>query len=230
MTSRLTEGLSISERKTTVPLYSLRFKDVYSRAKPCGTRRMNDRGNDISIAHAHLCGYSRPMKNGLMRKMYFEEGSDWEIQARTALSGLLRSDMPLPREIRESLADLFAPSPPAHSEITRRIKFVARRRGKEREDYNDSQIGFHVYEQMRAGTTYETAVKATTEKFGFTDDRMVKRHFSRFRKTWELAFGKLSRAKKVAAWRPPLSLDLDLRSCMRFFKRWFMSLQRRRVM
>jgi hypothetical protein len=63
-----------------------------------------------------------------------------ELEARTAIARLLRSEGPLDGQLRTSLAELFDPDPPAWQQ--RKIRIEGRRTGDLTDHVRNTQIAF----------------------------------------------------------------------------------------
>jgi hypothetical protein len=136
---------------------------------------------DLSAARALLDGYIE--KDGKARRLkYWKRGSAEEALARKALARLLRSDVPLDRQLRGQLADLFDPPPSAQ----RTIVFEFLRRGKFVDVVRNTQIAEHIRARRIAGETFDSAIESAVVKFSVSED-LAKKIWSKYRG----AFGKI---------------------------------------
>src|SRR5262249_56735792 len=121
---------------------------------------------------------------GRRRTRYLEEGSAMELEARTAIARLLRSEGPLDRQLRDSLARLFDPNPPAWEQ--RKIRIEGRRPGELTDHIRNTQIAYYIWDQVERGKRVTAAVKCAAEKFAISADRV-----------WQIWRGYRTRMKEI---------------------------------
>jgi hypothetical protein len=138
-------------------------------------RAMSD--SDLQLATMLLGGFIKQD-----RTRYLEEGTSEELDARRALARLLRSNRPLDRQLRTSLADLLDPDPPAWE--PRKIKFVSRRQGQHTDYAKNTQIALHVRDKVREGSKVKDAIKSAADAYAVSEDA-VKKIWSRYRRLLE---------------------------------------------
>jgi hypothetical protein len=105
------------------------------------------------------------------RQKYLKEGSPEELDARRALTRILRSPDALDRGIRESLAALLDPDPPEWEQ--RKIRVVNRRR-KLIDHIAKTQVYEEVKANMAAGSGVNAAIGRAAAKFSISEE-MTKR-------------------------------------------------------
>jgi hypothetical protein len=98
---------------------------------------------------------------GTYDRRYLAPNSSDEVFAREAMVRLLRSAEPLPRELRDCLADLFEPQD--GEGIARQIVFE--KRVGIRDIMNDSAIATYILEQVGSGTQVEAAIAAAMKRY-----------------------------------------------------------------
>jgi hypothetical protein len=138
--------------------------------------------SDLPSARALLDGFVKKDKRGRLRHEYLVAGSRDEADARRALAKLLRGGGALDRGLRDSLANLFDPNPPAWEQ--RRIDIVNRRRGKLAARVAAAQVLKHMADAIRGGSGVNDAIASAADKFSMSDE-MVKRIWGRYRRTYD---------------------------------------------
>ena len=118
-----------------------------------------------------------------------------ELEARTAIARLLRSEGPLDRQLRDSLARLFDPNPPAWEQ--RKITIVGRRPGALTDHIRNTQIAYYIWDQVERGKRVKAAVESAAEEFAISADR-VTQIWSRYRPQLETIHGPLRRGRVKA--------------------------------
>jgi hypothetical protein len=143
-----------------------------------------------------LQGYSVPTTHGRVDRRYWKDRSDDENIGRKALADALRSGRPLSQYTRELLAALFDSQDDKHPAIKRRIKFEERRRGRKRNNFNDTLIANHIYETVRqGGASIEDGINSAAEQFELGDDR-VKEIWRGYGPALKEIFGPLPRSPR----------------------------------
>jgi len=137
--------------------------------------------SDLHSARALLGGYVAEDHRGRRRSKYLKRGSRDELDARRAIARLLRSKDPLDRQLRESLAGLFDPDFPAWEQ--RKIEIVAQRRGRSRDHVWNTQIAYHVWDEVSAGRKVVDAINGAVEKFEVSED-LVKQIWGKYRRAY----------------------------------------------
>jgi hypothetical protein len=118
-----------------------------------------------------LCGRSARDGRGRLRVTYFRKGSPDELEARRALTRMLRTSLPLDPGVRFVIADLFDPD---LSEVDRIIRLEYRRRGKRSNAAAEKEIAEFIWAQRRGGAKMmKSAVPAAMEKFGLKEKRIL---------------------------------------------------------
>ena len=135
-------------------------------------------GSDLQLARKLLHGFAEKGHQGRLRTRYLERGDPLELQARTAIARLLRSEGPLDAQLRWHLANLFDPAATWHQ---RKIEFVSRRQGKKTDHVRNSQIASHIWDEVKRGRTASAAMISASEKFAISED-MVKKIWKKYRR------------------------------------------------
>jgi hypothetical protein len=138
--------------------------------------------SDLPSARALLDGFVKKDKRGRLRHEYLATGSRDEADGRRVLAKLLRGDGVLDRGLRDSLANLFDPDPPAWER--RQINIVNRRRGKLADHVAATQVLKHMADIIRGGSGVNDAIASAADKFSMSDE-MVKRIWGRYRRTYD---------------------------------------------
>jgi len=125
--------------------------------------------SDLQLAWMLLDGEVEEAQ-GRRRTRYLEEGM--ELKARTAIARLLRSEGPLDRHLRDSLAGLFDPNPPAWEQ--RKITIVGRRPGELKDHVRDTHIAYDIWEEVQRGGLVTAAIESAAEKFALSTDMVTK--------------------------------------------------------
>ena len=136
---------------------------------------------DLEFAKALLDGIVETDRRGRLRLRYLEEGSSGELNARVALSKLLRSDKGLNRRLRDFLAELFDPNPPARQQ--RKLIFAFRRPGKKTDPYANVHVFVEVATAVKSGSTAAAAIADTAQQYGISEE-LVKRIWLKKRKEY----------------------------------------------
>ena len=123
---------------------------------------------DLEFAKALLDGIVETDRRGRLRLRYLEEGSSGELNARVALSKLLRSDKGLNRQLRDFLAELFDPNPPARQQ--RKLIFAFRRPGKKTDPYANVHVFVEVATAVKSGSTAAAAIADTAQQYGISEE------------------------------------------------------------
>jgi hypothetical protein len=97
------------------------------------------------------------------------------------MARLLRSKTPLDRELRDRLAGLFDPDPPVWEQ--RKIEIVFQGRGKPRDHVRNTQIAYHVWDQLDAGVKLAAAINSAVEEFEVSEE-LVKQIWGRYRRVY----------------------------------------------
>jgi len=137
--------------------------------------------SDLQLAWALLDGYVDQDHRGRRHSKYFKRGSRDELDARRAIARLLRSKNPLERQLRDSLAALFDPDPPEWEQ--RKIEIVFQGRGKPRDHVRNTQIAYHVWDQLDAGGKVAAAITSAAEEFEVSEE-FVKQIWGRYRRVY----------------------------------------------
>jgi hypothetical protein len=137
--------------------------------------------SDLPLARALLDGYVEEDRRGRRHSKYLKRGSREELDARRAMARLLRSKNPLERQLRDSLADLFDPNPPEWEQ--RKIEIVFQDRGRHRDHVRNTQIAYHVWNQLEAGGTVAAAINSAVEEFEVSEE-LVKQIWGRYRRVY----------------------------------------------
>src|SRR5262249_30235093 len=82
---------------------------------------------------------------------YWEDKSPDENRGREALVELLRSERPLTRDLRDTLAALFDPKENGYPGGERRLLFELRRVGNRKETILHSSVAQHIYDAAKCG-------------------------------------------------------------------------------
>jgi hypothetical protein len=136
---------------------------------------------DLEFAQALLDGIVETDKRGRLRLRYLKEGSSGELNARVALSKLLRSDEGLNRRLRDFLAELFDANPPARQQ--RKLIFAFRRPGKKTDPYANAHVFVEVATAVKSGSTAAAAIADTAQQHGISEE-LVKRIWLKNRKDY----------------------------------------------
>jgi hypothetical protein len=127
--------------------------------------------SDLPLARALLDVYVERDSRGRLRTKYLKKGSPEETDARRELAEHLRSDSPVDRGIRMSLAALFDPP-----------------KGRPTNPIRNTQIAAHVYAEMQRGNRYADAVASAAEKFCLSES-MIEKMYGRYRAYGPLLLG-----------------------------------------
>jgi hypothetical protein len=141
-----------------------------------------------------LDGFVKQDKRGRLRQLYLRAGSRDEADASRALARLLRGNGELDRGLRDSLANLFDPDPPAWEQ--RKIKIVNRRRGKLGDHVAATQVLKHMTDGINGGLSVNAAVANAADEFSMSDE-MVKRIWGRYCRTYDRCTGRKTWLKLV---------------------------------
>jgi hypothetical protein len=144
-------------------------------------------GSDLQLARDLLAGFVEEGRQGRRRTRYLDKGSAMELEARTAIARLLRSNAPLDKQVREHLANLFDPTAAWQQ---RKIEFVSRRQGRHTDHVRNTQIASHVWDEVKAGGRVTAAVASAAKKLAISDD-MAMRIWGRYRPLMERIYGPL---------------------------------------
>jgi hypothetical protein len=123
---------------------------------------------DSELAKELLDGLVETDKRGRLRLKYLKKGGPGELNARLALARLLRSDDGLDPRLRESLAELFDPTPPKWQQ--RKLEFAFRRRGKKTDPYANLQIFLEVVDAVKSGSVAAAAIADTAQKYRLSEE------------------------------------------------------------
>jgi hypothetical protein len=137
---------------------------------------------NLQRAAVLLDGFVETDRGGRLRLKYLKDGSPDELLARRALATLLRSREGLNYRLRESLAELFDPTP--HALQQRKLTFAFRRRGKTTDHYANAQVFVEVYEAIRSGSKTAEAIADIAERFDIGED-LVKRLWLKYRRVYQ---------------------------------------------
>lgn len=157
----------------------------------------NDPEADERLACILLCGFVFKNKSGLREVKYPgdkglpEYFSGEEFRARAAIARLLRSDRPLSRDLRDSLASLFD-SDGINDGIERKIVF-RKRSTKQRQHMANTQIVEFVRKALE-GKKIHAAITAAANHFGRGDDA-VKKIWLGYRRKFKDLYGKSKKGK-----------------------------------
>jgi hypothetical protein len=130
--------------------------------------------SDLALARALLDGSVEGDGRRRLRTTYCKKGSPEEPYARRELAEHLRSDGPVDRGIRMSLAALFNPLTGARL----KIKIIGRPGGFDR--IRKTQIAAHVYTEIEGGKSRKDAVASAAAKFGLSE-RMIEKIWDGYR-------------------------------------------------
>jgi len=123
--------------------------------------------SDLQLAWMLLDGEIEE-RQGRRRTKYLDEAV--ELEARAAIARLLRSEGPLDRQLRDSLARLFDPNPPAWEQ--RKIRIEGRRPGELTDHIRNTQIAYYIWDEVERGKRVTAAVESAAEKFALSADRV----------------------------------------------------------
>jgi hypothetical protein len=141
-------------------------------------------GSDLELARALLDGYVEVDHRGGLHSKYFKRGSREELNARRAMARLLRSKIPLERQLRDTLAGLFdSDHAPEWKCEQRKIDIVFQGRGRRRDYVRNSQIAYHVWGETSAGSNVTAAINSAIEKFEVSEE-FVKQIWGRYRRKY----------------------------------------------
>ena len=115
-----------------------------------------------------LDGLVETDRGGRLRSRYLKDGSPDELNARVALSKLLRSDEGPNRRLRDFLAELFDPNPPARQQ--RKLIFAFRRPGKKTDPYANAHVFVEVATAVKSGSTAAAAIADTAQQHGISEE------------------------------------------------------------
>jgi hypothetical protein len=116
-----------------------------------------------------LCGRVGRDSRGLLRVDYLE--GDEELEARRALARMLKTSLPLDFGLRFLIADLIDPD---SDDVSRRIRFEHRRKGKPSNAAAEKEIAEFIWSQRRAGARMmKSAVPAAMQKFGLKQKQIL---------------------------------------------------------
>ena len=152
-------------------------------------------GDDLSEARALLDGYLEEDAKGKLRLKYLKPGSEKERSARQALARVLRGNAPLEPQLRDSLASLLDPDPPEWQQ--RKIIIKARRPGGLTDHDRNTQIAYHIRDEVERGETVTAAIASAAENFAISPD-MVTKIWSGYRPLLERIHGPLRRGRVKA--------------------------------
>jgi hypothetical protein len=126
------------------------------------------RNSDLQLATVLLVGYV-DRRRRQHRTEYLKKGSTPEVEARRAITRLLRSnDHP---QLRMHLADLFDPDLVSHQ---RTIEFVFRRQGTPTDHIRNTQIASYVSRQVKRGVPVTKAISNAANRFALSEDAIKK--------------------------------------------------------
>jgi hypothetical protein len=121
---------------------------------------------------------------------YWEDKSPDENRGREALVELLRSERPLTRDLRNTLAALFDPKENDYPGGERRLLFELRQVGNPKETFLHSSVAQHIYDAAKCGAGVKAGIDGAIDKFGL-QERHVWGIWQRYRPTMEYIFGAL---------------------------------------
>jgi hypothetical protein len=150
------------------------------------------KADDLSEARVLVGGYVEEDAKGRRRSKYLRPGTDEERRARQALARLFRAPEPLDPQLRDGLAGLFDPDPPAGEQ--RKIEFVGRRPGALTDYVRDTQIAYYIWEEVERGERVRAAVKTAADEFAISADRATQ-IWSGYRPLLESMHGPLRRGR-----------------------------------
>lgn len=133
------------------------------------------RGDSI-LALTLLDGFIQNNENGLPEQHYLAETK--EDEGRRALARLLRSDAPLDRHIRHTLAALFEPNdvtdehgrPWPYVPNSRQLKFEFRSKKRRPDHVRNSAIAQYVNSRIKGDDSVEKTIANAAEKFDLSED------------------------------------------------------------
>jgi hypothetical protein len=146
--------------------------------------------SDLRLARALLDGYVEQDSRGRLRTKYPKKGSPEETAALRELAEHLRSDSPVDRGIRMSLAAFFD-----------------RPKGRPTNPIRNTQIAAHVYAEMQRGERYTDATASAAEKFCLSQG-MIEKIYGRYRAYGPLLTGGMTESRSAA--RMPAEAVADL--------------------
>jgi hypothetical protein len=121
---------------------------------------------------------------------YWEDKSPDENRGREALVELLRSERPLTRDLRDTLAALFDPKENHYPGGERRLLFELRGVGNRKETILHSSVAQHIYEAAKGGAGVKAGIDSAIDEFGL-QERNVWRIWKLYRPTLEYVYGPL---------------------------------------
>jgi hypothetical protein len=151
------------------------------------------KADDLSEARALVGGYVEEDAKGRRRSKYLMPGSDEERSARQALARVLRGSDPLERQLRDSLAGLFDPDPPAWEQ--RKIRIVSRRQGGKTDHVRNTQIAEYIWFEVKGGERVTAAIEGAAEKFAISAD-MTTKIWGGYRPLMEQLYGPLRQGRR----------------------------------
>jgi hypothetical protein len=160
----------------------------------------DDEAKDETLARMLLCGFVGKDKKGLLRQWYFGDRglpeylsrSGDESEARAAIVRLLRSNRPLSRDLRHSLASLFD-SKGIYDGIERKIVFIKRSTNQPRHMRNTEIVEF-VRKKLPEGGDIGAAITAAANHFRLSEDA-VKKIWHPYRRIFKDLYGDSKKGK-----------------------------------
>jgi len=141
------------------------------------------RKSHLASAKAFLDGRIDQRPDGRIRHKFQGKGTPNEREGRQALVALLRSfDDPLDGQLRESLARLLDPHPPAWEQ--RKLVFAFRRKGRHTDHYAGTQIFLEVHDAVKCSATAAQAIADVAAKYSISPEQ-VKRHWLTYRRLYD---------------------------------------------
>ena len=123
-------------------------------------------------------------------EQYWEDKCPDENRGREALAELLRSERPLTRDLRDTLAVLFDPKENQYPGGERRLLFKLRRVGNRKETILHSSVAQHIYDAAKCGGGVKAGIDSAIDEFGL-QERNVWLIWKRYRPTMESVYGPL---------------------------------------
>jgi hypothetical protein len=125
---------------------------------------------DTEAARLLLGGFVKADRHKWLHQKYLKERSAAERDARRAMATLLRSNRPLDRQLRASLADLFDPDDPLGEK--RCIKICRRHGGRQVDQLSKTQIASEVAANVKRRAGVTRAIQNVAEDFSLSDERV----------------------------------------------------------
>lgn len=135
----------------------------------------NDPTEDAVLARVYLTGYLVCDRKGVPRRKYFPEKSADGLRCRRAFARLLRSDKPLPFEIRATMAEMIDPDANPDREWGARKLVASHRPSHAPADHTaNHHMMKYMWDECQDGAGAEKAVQSAMAKFNKSRDYLYR--------------------------------------------------------